>query len=109
MCTINQFQPLHKSLTVAKSKIHGLGIIAKEDIDEQTDLGISHVKSAGYKDDLIRTPLGGFLNHSDNPNAQYEIEGYNFRLVTSRPIKKGEEITVSYRGYYEDEVLDSFD
>lgn len=108
MNIINCFHPLHKSLTVAKSKIHGLGIIATDDIDTEVDLGISHVKNADYKDGLIRTPLGGFLNHSDKPNTYYKIEGNNFRLITLRQIEKGEEITVSYRNYYSDKVLDSF-
>ena len=60
--------PLPDSLTVDKSEIHGLGLIAKTDINAGTDLGISHIMNDNYEDGLIRTPLGGFINHSDHPN-----------------------------------------
>lgn len=105
---IHPFIPLPKNLTIGVSKIHGLGIIATNDIGEGVDLGISHVKNDGYKDGLIRTPLGGFINHSDNPNCKYWVEGDSLRLITQGPIKKGEEVTVSYRGWYSDEILDEF-
>jgi hypothetical protein len=105
---IYHFAPLPNCLTVGKSKIHGLGIIAVSDIKKELDLGISHILNDKYKDGLIRTPLGGFINHSDNPNSKYKVKNKNLRLVALRQIKKGEEVTVSYRGWYSDKILDVF-
>jgi SET domain-containing protein len=105
---ISHFTPLLSCLTVGKSKIHGLGIVAISDIKKEVDLGISHILNDKYKDGLIRTPLGGFINHSDSPNSKYKVDGNNLRLITLRQIKKGEEITVSYRGWYSDKILDVF-
>ena len=39
------YKALPDCLTIDKSKIHGLGLFAVEDIDKDTNLGISHVKN----------------------------------------------------------------
>ena len=49
------YAPLPKSLTIKTSKINGLGLFAKEDIEQGTNLGTSHVKLG---EQIIRTPLG---------------------------------------------------
>ena len=59
------YRPLPKCLTIKKSPIEGLGLYATEDIKANTFLGITHIL-----DENIRTPLGGFYNHSNNPNIQ---------------------------------------
>ena len=56
---------------------------------------------------MIRTPLGGFYNHSEEPNC--EKREINFRydksveceyeIISLVDIKKGEEITVHYTLY----------
>ena len=38
------YKPLPDSLYIGESKIHGQGLIAKENISEGTDLGVSHYK-----------------------------------------------------------------
>ncbi|MGZ6004790.1 MAG: SET domain-containing protein-lysine N-methyltransferase [Candidatus Saccharimonadales bacterium] len=108
MHRIHPHLPIPHCITVDKSNIHGLGLIAVEDIEPGTDLGITHILNPDYEDGLIRTPLGGFLNHSDSPNCQYKENGNNLRLITIKKINKGEEITVSYRGWYDDKVLDTY-
>jgi hypothetical protein len=85
------YRPLPDSITIGQSKLHGLGLIAIEVIPVGTNLGISHHV---LNEELIRTPLGGFINHSDDPNC---FIGKNFNLHTVRPIRKGEELTVYYR------------
>ena len=60
------YKPLPSNLTIHDSAIHDSGIFAKENIPEQTDLGMTHVELGKL---ILRTPLGGFLNHSDNPNC----------------------------------------
>ena len=97
------YRPLPDSLTVKQSKVNGLGLFAKEFIKQGTNLGTSHVKVNGT---IIRTPLGGFINHSNDPNC-VKVELQNdetlktkkWTLVTLRDIKEGEEITLRYTFY----------
>tara|TARA_X000000950_G_scaffold65844_2_gene81057 strand:+ start:417 stop:662 length:246 start_codon:yes stop_codon:yes gene_type:complete len=80
-------------LTISKSQIHGLGLFSTQEIDAGVCLGITHIIN---KQDCIRTPLGGFVNHSEQPNC-FIIEKKNKRfLYTIRKIRK-EELTVYYR------------
>ena len=99
--TKKSYQPLPDSLHIGDSKIHGQGLIAKENIPVGTDLGISHYRKG---DDVIRTPLGGFINHSEEPNTirkQIRIEPYwdKWTVTTTKDIKKGEELTLKYTMY----------
>ena len=67
-------------------------------------LGWTHVDFEGH---LIRTPLGGFVNHSETPNA-FILKNVNFReLIVIREIKEGDEITVYYTEYKVDNSEDS--
>jgi SET domain-containing protein len=100
--------PLPKNLSIGKSKIHGLGIFARSDIEKGHDLGIGWVMDDDHPDGYIRTPLGGFINHSDSPKCEEMADGKYLHLVTTEKIKKGQELTVSYRTWYSDEVLDSY-
>ena len=63
------YRPLPKNLTIKDSKIDGLGLFSKTKIKKNSFLGISHVKDDDFQDMYIRTPLGGFYNHSKNPNV----------------------------------------
>ena len=98
---MNNYTPLPYNLTISNSSIHGLGLFAKFDIPKGTKLGMIHY----YVDDfeIIRTPLGGFLNHSDTPNCSKEtqksIAGKRSYLITNRDIKCGEELTITYDLY----------
>ena len=101
------YKPLPESLTIQHSGINGLGLFAKEGIGQGTNLGMTHIKLNG---NMVRTPLGGFINHSNTPNVvkvellmtnEGEIK-FNYKkwnLVTLRDIKKGEELTVKYTFY----------
>ena len=60
------YKPLPESVTIKASGIHDLGLFAAEDINQATNLGITHIK---IDDTIIRTPLGGFINHSNTPNC----------------------------------------
>ena len=64
------YKPLPKCLTIKKSPIEGLGIYAIEDIKANTFLGITHILDENFENNYIRTPLGGFYNHSNNPNVR---------------------------------------
>ena len=60
------YKPLPESLTIKQSKVNGLGLFAKEVIAQGTNLGITHIK---IEEEILRTPLGGFINHSNTPNV----------------------------------------
>ena len=91
------YKPLPDSLTIKDSKIEGLGLFANEDISENITLGVSHLISSNGS--LVRTPLGGFYNHSNEPNCIKKKVFTTHYLVSLREIKAGEEITVSYTFY----------
>ena len=94
---MSNYKALPYGLTIKESPIHGLGLFATEFIPMGTNLGRSHLK---LYTELIRTPLGAFYNHSDEPNAVKKPVGPNkWNLVTKRDIEPGEEITVKYTFY----------
>jgi len=98
------YKPLPDSLTIKTSKVDGLGLFAKKDIGQGTNLGMSHA-AIGSK--IIRTPMGGFINHSSDANCvKVELRMTNekfdykkWNLVTLQDIKEGEELTVRYTFY----------
>ena len=64
------YRPLPLCLTIKKSPIEGLGLYATENIKANTFLGITHILNENFENNYIRTPLGGFYNHSNNPNIR---------------------------------------
>ena len=103
------YKPLPDSLTIKTSKVNGLGLFANAGIAQGTNLGMSHIKIA---DQIIRTPLGGFINHANDPNCvkvellmtneynpkqKYDYKKWN--LITLKNIKEGEELTLRYTFY----------
>ena len=98
------YKPLPESVTIKQSGICGLGLFADQAIKQATNLGMTHFKVG---DTIFRTPLGGFINHSNTPNCD-KIELYanneepfkkKWNLITRQNIKKGEEITLRYTFY----------
>lgn len=93
------YKPLPESLTIKDSPIHGLGLFAKQDIVKGIELGITHVYDENFENNYIRTPLGGFINHSETPNCELFDLGRHYVVRTIKHIKRGEELTVKYRWY----------
>ena len=95
-----RYKPLHDSLTIKKSLISGLGVFACKAIPKDIDLGITHIANTivGYHfpQNVIRTPLGGFLNHSNTPNCYIEQEGQIWYLLTQDVIPSDTELTIKY-------------
>ena len=93
------YKPLPDSLTLKSSGIHSLGLFTTKEIGEGTNLGMSHLE---IEDKIIRTPLGGFINHTKDANcAKVELRMTNgkfnykkWNLVTLQDIKEGEELTI---------------
>jgi SET domain-containing protein len=95
----DSYRPLPSSVTIHNSEIDGLGLFAVEGIKEGTYLGETHFKIDKNRD-WMRTPLGGFINHSEQSNAEISLTEENIRgLTVKRDIVKGEEITVFYTLY----------
>ena len=77
-------------------------VICKEDIPGEVVIGISHVYDPEFQHNYIRTPLGGFINHSNKPNCELiEEDGdYNYKkLKTTKKVKSGDELTLKYSLY----------
>ena len=103
------YKPLPESLTIKTSKVNGLGLFADQDIKQGTNLGMTHLKIGST---IFRTPLGGFINHSNTPNCDKaelrmtseDLQGHQYHykkwnLITGQNIKKGEELTLRYTFY----------
>ena len=90
------YKPLPESLTIKPSSIEGLGLFATQTIPKNIDLGMIHFS---YGELLIRTPLGGFINHSEKPNCKKLDLEDEWHLKTTKEIKAGEELTLKYTLY----------
>ena len=116
------YKPLTDNLFIEESMIDGQGLFANNDIAEGTDLGVSHIEIEKDKMaplEMLRTPLGGFINHEktmkeeDKDGKEVEVSGPNckrikgrkdgckieYSLITRRDIKAGEELTLEYSMY----------
>ncbi len=94
------YNPLPEGLRIQKSEIQGFGLLTLLFLKKDTNLGLSHVQ---INDELIRTPLGGFVNHSDDPNCEkikvHDKDYVKYNLVTIKDIEGGDELTVKYTFY----------
>ena len=92
----SSYKPLPVEVTVGSSNIEGLGLFATCDIDKGHEFGITHIKNYWFENGYIRTPLGGFFNHSDEPNCEAYKQNQYIRLRAIKDIKTNEEITAKY-------------
>ena len=96
------YRPIPDYLTIKESDIEGLGLFTNEVIVDEITIGMTHVYRNWppiEESELIRTPLGGFINHSDDPNCELlDLVGEK-HLKTIRDIQAGEELTVKYKLY----------
>lgn len=92
------YRPLPSYLMLQPSKIDGLGLFTLEDLEKNEVLGVTHISDAETTQ-LFRTPLGGFINHSEKPNCKlYEIGRFKY-LRTMQIIPMGAELTLKYTMY----------
>jgi len=66
---LNMYRPLPKQLTIKKSPIEGLGLFATTNIKSNSFIGVTHIRDEQFENKYIRTPLGGFYNHSNDPTV----------------------------------------
>jgi len=108
------YKPLPHGLTIKNSGIEGQGVFTTRELLMGCNLGVSHyridtsgVDSINEEENnslLIRTPLGGFINHSEDPNChrtQIRMKpGLDKWIVTViKNIAAGEELTLKYTIY----------
>ena len=98
------YSPLPPFLTVKQSGIHGNGLFSLTAILPSVDVGITHVYNLYFPNKWIRTPLGGFYNHSETPNCRLVNDTLEDgtaikRIVTLQHITPYEELTCSYSLY----------
>ena len=94
------YKPLPEMVTIKESSIEGLGLFATEDISANTVIGRIHVPNEKEENGYFRTPLGGFGNHSDNPNCtKLLMEDGSWWIVANQKIMAGEELCWTYSLY----------
>ena len=97
---MNYYQPLPDGFTIKESSIQGLGLFTTKKIKKGL-IGVGWVKNGNFTDGYVRTPLGGFVNHSDEPNCNkmvHDSVGIMW-LEAIRDINPNEEITLEYSLY----------
>ena len=63
------YRPLPDGLTIKNSPIEGLGLFSNIDIKINSFIGVTHIRDEQFENKYIRTPVGGFYNHSNEPNV----------------------------------------
>ena len=63
------YRPLPNELTIKNSPIEGLGLFTNKDIKANTFIGVTHIRDEQFENKYIRTPVGGFYNHSNDPTV----------------------------------------
>jgi len=101
MTETEPYRPLPRTLYIGNSTIEGNGLFTSADLPKGKELGISHIKndSGDFHSNYIRTPIGGFSNHSTNSHCELYNCGDYLKMKTTRDIKSGEELTLTYSLY----------
>jgi SET domain-containing protein len=94
------YKPLPDYITIKNSSISGQGLFATKKIEANTLIGITHHPRKESENGYIRTPLGGFGNHSDNPNCfKLLMEDDTWWIGAKIDINPGDELTWQYTFY----------
>ena len=99
MIQIMNYRPLPNEVIIKDSEIEGYGLFSTCAILSGTNLGMTHYKAPELENGWCRTPLGGFINHSEFPNCELIGIGKAKYLITKSDIMPDEEITVKYTMY----------
>ena len=70
------YRTLPDGLTIKNSPIEGLGLFTNVEIKKNTFIGITHIRDEQFDNKYIRTPLGGFYNHSNNPTVMRMVSDF---------------------------------
>ena len=102
------YRPLPDGLTIKASNVQGLGLFATKSFESDTVLGIVHIANKNFPHGYIRTALGAFYNHSEEPNCK-TLKGFWHQipvvyLVTTKAIANEDELTAKYSLYSDFEL-----
>ena len=70
------YRPLPDGLTIKNSPIEGLGLFTTVNIKKNSFIGVTHIRDEQFDNKYIRTPLGGFYNHSNNPTVMRMVSDF---------------------------------
>jgi len=101
--SLPDFLTIKSNRTLSKKTGRGeLGLYTTEVIYQDEYLGITHHNVDSGDEDMIRTPLGGFINHSETPNCmlvRVSEHDDSYQLVTINEIYPDSELTLKYSHY----------
>ncbi len=80
------YRPLPDELTIKNSKIEGLGLFATVKIKKNSFIGLTHIRDEMFEGKYIRTPLGGFYNHSKDSNIMKMVSDVIPKFKLGDPI-----------------------
>lgn len=89
------YRPMPDKTKLSQGK-EGLGVFASHRILAGEVIGLGHVKRSSEPDGWLRTPLGGFVNHSLTPNCQAQLRDDEIIIIALKDIHEDEELTVFY-------------
>ena len=80
------YRPLTEQLKIKNSRIEGLGLFATKDIKKHSFIGVTHIRDEQFENKYIRTPVGGFYNHSNEPNVMRMVSDILPKLKFGDPV-----------------------
>tara|TARA_B100000242_G_scaffold283893_1_gene246615 strand:- start:6 stop:419 length:414 start_codon:yes stop_codon:yes gene_type:complete len=86
------YRPLPDELTIKNSKIEGLGLFATVKIKKNSFIGLTHIRDELFEGKYIRTPLGGFYNHSKSSNIMKMVSDVIPKFKLGDPIDTSKKI-----------------
>ena len=90
------YQALPDGLFIQNSSVAGQGVFTKVKLMSGMELGMSHLL---IDDEIYRSPLGGFINHSEKPNCEKYLIGNKYYIRTISDIEPLEELFLKYTFY----------
>ena len=90
------YQALPDGLFIQNSSVAGQGVFTKVKLMSGMELGMSHLL---IDDDIYRSPIGGFINHSEKPNCEKYLVGNKYYIRTISDIEPLEELFLKYTFY----------
>ena len=86
------YRPLPNELTIKNSKIEGLGLFATIKIKKNSFIGLTHIRDEMFEGKYIRTPLGGFYNHSKESNIMKMVSDVIPKFKLGDPVDPNKKI-----------------
>lgn len=92
----HNWTPLPSGFRIENSNIARQGLFTERNLEASTVIGVTHRYREGAPNNMDRTCLGGFINHSLDNNCVLRKECNTLVLYTIRDISSWEEITLNY-------------